>query len=298
MSIYHSKILFFSVFILFTFSISAQISISLLTDNKRYISYEPVKVKITLKNYTGHVLNFGTSPDEGGYMIFHVKDRNGMELNPIIDYNPVSGLILSAGVLKTVTFTLTNYFSLPGDDDYMLNVRIGHRRLPRDLLSKPVYFEVRKGIKVWERSAGVPTSESVSLISTRNCSLNIFHVGKGEIYYLQIESDEYVYSIHRLGPRIYGIDPQCEIDALSRIHTLILTAPRLFNYRVFDLNGNLKQETSYFYYASSQPKLMQDSEFGMVRVVGGKIAQTGVDYNVKEKPELAKSKAKTEKDKK
>ena len=118
----------------------------------------------------------------------------------------------------------------------------------------------------------------------RTCSINVLHQTNGELlYYLKIEDDEYVHSIVRLCPKIFGIDPQVEVDALSRIHTLLQILPRLFKYRIFDLNGKLKQETTYLYHAT-QPRLMLDQEFGMVKVTGGRIAQDGIDYNVKPEP--------------
>ncbi len=259
----------------------SQISISISSSHNRYINFEPVQVKITLRNYSGHSLNFGNNKNEGGYLKFHIKNSNGNEIRAIEkDFNPVSNLVISAGIVKTITLSLTDYYPIQGHEDFEIKARVGHRRLARDQLSNPIHLQIRNGRQIWSRTAGIPTAQDESIIQTRTCSLNVFSMQHGDIFYLKIENQDYVQSIVRLGPRIIGIQPECDIDALSRIHTLVQTAPRLFKHRIFDLNGKLMRETTYIY-ESSQPKLLRDSEFGTIQVNGGKIAQEGIDYNIK-----------------
>ncbi len=262
------------------FSGFGQISISISTNQRRYISFEPVKVTVTLRNYSGHSLHFGDDVNGGGYLKFHIKNSKGNEIQPVgSDFNPVANLVLSAGIVKSITFSLTNYYALQGRNDFEIRARIGHWRLATDQISNPIYFQTRNGRSIWTRTVGLPAAPDGSVIKTRMCSLNVFNLSKGEIYFLKIEAEDYVQPIVRLGPKIIGIQPECDIDALSRVHTLVQTVPRLFKHRVFDLNGDLKQETAYIY-ESAQPRLVRDSEFGTIRVKGGGIAQEGIDYNI------------------
>ncbi len=281
---------FIVLLILFSvFSGFSQISISISTDQHRYISFEPIKVTITLRNYSGHSLHFGDSVNEGGYLKFHIKSSKGNEIQPVEgEFNPVSNLVLSAGIVKSITLSLTNYYALQGHNDFEMRARVGHRRLATDQISNPIYFQTRIGRSIWTRTVGLPAVSDGNFIQTRTCSINVFNMNKGDIYYLKIEDEDYVHSVVRLGPRIIGIQPESDIDALSRIHTLVQTVPRLFKHRVFDINGNLKQETAYIY-ESTQPRLVRDSEFGTIRVQGGKIAQEGIDYNIYNNPATSKA---------
>jgi hypothetical protein len=74
--------------------------------------------------------------------------------------------------------------------------------------------------------------------------------------------------------------PQCDVDAVSSIHTLLQIRPRLYQYRVFDYNLNLKQE-QLIASAGQPPQLVRDTDLGTVSLGGGgRLAVRGVDYEV------------------
>ena len=258
--------------------VEAQISISISTDRQKYIRFEPIRLEVSLKNYSGHILNFASESKEGGFLALEVINKKGKAI-PQFDsnFNPASNLILSPGVVKSLSIVISEYLNLQVEDDYELRVRVGHRRFRNDFLSHPVFFIVRSGAPVWKREVGLPHVSEDTIIATRSCSLNIFHQDEGDIYYYKNEDEEFVYSVIRLGPRVLGIKPQCEVDALSRVHTLIQTAPRLFNYRIIDIKGEIKHN-SYYLINQSGPKLVHDSEVGSVSILGGIKGVEGVDF--------------------
>ncbi len=259
--------------------VSAQITMTVTTERYRYICYEPITVTITLKNNSGHTLHFGNDPVEGGHMKFELRSLKNIPIPPLdASFNPAANLILSPGIVKALSLPLNNYFDVQAEDDYELVVRINHRRLGSDYLSKPIIIQVRHGVRVWENHVGVPSSPDNQVIPVRKCSLNIFHQEDGDLYYLQLEDNDSVYVVARLGPRVHGVKPRCDVDALSRIHTLIQTAPRLFQHRVFDHNGQLKL-TSAYTISDTTPMLIRDPDIGRVMVSGGQPAMVGEDYN-------------------
>jgi len=87
-----------------------------------------------------------------------------------------------------------------------------------------------------------------------------------------------VYGITRLGPRIGGAVPSCDVDAMSNIHTLIQVCSRFYSYRVYDHAANLLQD-KYYKSEKTLPRLTRDPEVGRVMVTGGRAAVPGVDFN-------------------
>ena len=282
------KIRFFAlILILFDPSeISAQISISVSTDQDRYIQFEPVEATVSLRNYSGQSISFANiGSQDGGYLkikIINTVGRIATQIQPNLD--PTADLVLLPGAMKSVTLNLSEFFDIQSEDDYELLIRVGHHRFEHDFMSNPVRFQVRNGVKIWSREVGRPTLEKNKRIKTKTYSLNTIHFNTGDLYFLQIEDDDYVYATIRLGPRVLGILPQCEIDALSRVHTLIQTAPRLLNYRIFDLDGDMKQN-NFYVIEGTMAKLFRDPDLGTVAVKGGRKAAEGIDFNVKSYPD-------------
>ncbi len=279
MSIRQHHFLAAVILVITTAVVSGQITVSVTTDRSNYIDYEPIRATVTLKNNSGHLLNFSDSQDNGGFLAFHVQNFRGIAARRAdTTLNPVENLILGPGVSKTLTILLTDFFEVNATEDYELTARIGHRRLPSDYISSPVTFHVQTGVIVWENYVGLPGDSLDDSIRSRKCTLRLFHVGSGDIYYLQIEDDGFVYSVYRLGPKVHGVKPHCDIDALSRIHLLLQTAPRLFNYWVFDHNGKLKIRNVYMI-TQTVPRLLSDPDVGRIMVAGGRVAVNGVDFN-------------------
>ena len=273
--------LIFALIFIVNYRAYAQISITVSTNRDRYIRFEPVEVSVLLQNYSGHSLSFETTTQkEGGYILFEIGNAEGRNVPPISEgFIPTTNLVLAPGEGKSITLLLSDFFNIQDEDDYHLVVRVGHHRFQNDFVSQPKHFRVRKGIEIWKKLVGPPNQDQNKTIATRTCSLNTIRNDDGNIYFLRIEDDAYVYATIRLGPRVLGINPQCEIDALSRIHTLIQVAPRLLNYRIFDLEGDLKQSTHYLI-EKTVPSLYRAADLGTVTVVGGVRATEGVDFKV------------------
>ena len=269
-------------------NVNGQISITVSMDRDRYIRFEPVEVTVLLQNYSGHILHFENEKQNGGGFIqFEITNTKGRTAPPINqDFNPTGGLVLVPGAGRSITLLISDYFNLQEDDDYQLVVRGGHHKFVDDFVSLPKHFQVRSGAQIWKRVVGLPNQDQNKTIVTRMCSLNTIRSGDGDIYFLRIEDSNYVYATIRLGPRVLGINPQCEIDALSRIHTLIQTAPRLLNYRIFDLDGDMKQ-SSHYMVEKTVPRLFRAPDLGTVTVVGGVSAAEGVDFNLDDANEPA-----------
>jgi len=255
----------------------AQIGISLTTDRRRYLRYEPIYATVVVRNYAGNTLVFGVGA-KGGRLRFQIEKEDGHmvdERRP--GTNPAAGLILGAGETKTLTLMLNNLYKLSDEGLYRIRARIGHPRLRHDYISDPVEIEVRDGVVVWEQRVGLPTSDPARSIQYRDFQLLLFHADRGEMYCLRARDAKHIYGVLRLGPRIAGADPQCDVDAVSNVHVLFMIRPRLCAYRVYSPDLELRLDR-YYMVENTMPRLVRDSELGRVTVVGGRPAIEGVDF--------------------
>lgn len=261
----------------------AQISVELDLDRQNYIRYEPVSATVTLRNNTGNTLLFGSkdAPDgAGGYLRFQAFRGGGLQQVRVEhDTNPAEDLILGPGETRTLTIRINSIVDMSQVGTYTLSVRVGHPRLRQDYLSQPVPIDIRRGTPIWSHQIGVPQDSTTDIIPTRTVSLLRFRKKDGESYAMRLEDDENVFGIARLGPYLAGAEPDCHIDAMSNIHLLFQIHPRLYSYRIYSVNMELKQNL-YYIMKGSIPRLKRDKELGSVRVVGGQRAVPGKDYRI------------------
>lgn len=263
-------------------SVQAQISVSLTTDRKHYLRYEPVGITVQLRNYSGNTLIFGD--DEGtnrGYLRFIVERLDGQEMRPTDrGINPVADLILGAGESRQIALSLNHFFDLRAEGSYVVTAQVGHKRLPSDFRSQPVSIDVREGVPVITRNLGLPQVDGGADIKAISASLLLFHDGDGWQYCLRAETDDAVLGTVRLGPQISGSQPQMDADAASDIHVLVQVQSRLCLYTVYGVSdaGLRLRQRRYYKPDEYGPRLTQAP--GYLKVVGGSVAQEGVDVKV------------------
>lgn len=265
------------------FEAPAQIAVELELDREHYVLYEPVNATVQLRNYAGNTLVFGTEeadPEVSGFLKFNVIHEGGLS-NPSArrDVNPVENLILGPGETKELTVQLNSIVNMAKEGTYTVSVRVGHPRLTHDYGSNSVPVDVMEGFPVWTRTVGVPQESETASISPRTVSLLRFRAKEGETYVLRVEDKRTVFGIIRLGPYLSSSRPQCRIDAMSNIHLLYQIHPRLYVYRIYGVDVDLKQN-QYHVMEETVPTLRRDSEVGSIRIVGGRRAKPGEDYHM------------------
>jgi hypothetical protein len=256
----------------------AQIAVRIETDRPKYLRYEPIMLSITVRNDSGNALIFGDTSQEDGYLSFRVRTRDGMEVHQTPSgANPVAGLVLGAGETKQLAFPLNSVCTMHREGMYHVEVQIGHARLRHDYRSNSVAIEVRDGIVEWRRTIGMPQADPTGRIPERVVSLLVMHEDQGDTYCLRMEDDGAVYATVRLGARMGGAKPSCDVDGISHVHVLYLDRPRLYVHHVFDQNLTIVQ-TKHYVFEQTAPRLTRDNELGRVQVVGGRLAVAGKDY--------------------
>ncbi|MFO7822076.1 MAG: hypothetical protein R6V56_08510 [Lentisphaeria bacterium] len=257
------------------------LGISVQANRKSYVQYEKIKLTVTISNYTGNEISFASINDEQSqnHLTFSISENNGRSFHRVQQDRLLAGLTLEAGESRNVMVVANNLYNFEDRGEYLLNVQIGHYRLPNDYRSKPVSIRVRDGIELWSRQIGIPTADNDGPIPMREINLMKVQQDEEEVYCLRIEDDKNVYAVLRLGKAIRGADPQFQIDAISNIHVLLRLKSHLFVHKAYDYRGRKLQE-SYYMLAETKPELYRDSDDGTVIVVGGRQAVLGEDYTL------------------
>ena len=256
----------------------AQVGIRLETGRDVYLRYEPVRLRVTLRNYSGNTLIFGNAPGNRGRLDFLIQTQSALPVDKLDrDANPVADLILGAGETRQLELALNSVYDLQRDDVYTIRAQLGHDRLQQDFRSNPITVEVKEGLPVWSRPIGLPAAGPGTTIAARRVTLLLFHERRSAIYCLRIEDSRMVYGVVRLGQQISASKPECDIDGVSNVHVLFQIQSRLYAYRVYDYNAQLKQDR-YYIAERGIPHLSRDPDVGRIMVVGGRRAVEGTDF--------------------
>ncbi len=258
----------------------ASIGIEIKADQECYARYEHINISLVLRNNTGNRLDFGEMSEEGqrGTLHFNIQDGRGNKVQQRKDPTElISNLVLRAGETKEITFPLNNFYNLSRETTYTVHAQIAHDRLRHAYRTSGLRFEVREPHIIWRQNFGVPTEEDKE-IEHRTASIRRLSYGRKEIYCFQIEDENYVYVVNRIGRHISGANPQGLVDGHGNVHVFLRIKSRIFRYQAYNYRGDLIRERYYTFANESRPALRRDSETGAVRVGGGRRAERGQDY--------------------
>ncbi len=256
----------------------AQLGIQITTDRPSYFTFEPVHVTVTLRNNSGNPLVFSDQKPLAGFVNLKVTsadDRTVALLCPIPNLG--MNLILGTGETKDLTVRLDSLFNLQRGGSYLVHALAGHDRLPDDYRSDPAQFVLQSGLPIWQKRLGAPATGAKDQIAARQVCLLLMTERKTDQFALMVEDDNTVYGFKRLGARISGTTPVLDVDALSNVHVLWMSKPRLFEHRVYDRDLRLLQ-TTYYIADRAVPTIQRDPDIGRIMITGGRPAIPGVDF--------------------
>jgi hypothetical protein len=266
----------------------ANIALKVELNRKNYLQYEPVYVKLIMRNDSGHVLAFGAHEKLRGSVIFEISD----EFNNLIKRHKnqnidIIGTIIKPGETKQMIINLGKYYNTIPAGKYTIMAYIKHAQLPLQYQSNKGHFNITEGHVVWERTVGIPdfikTSQNKK-ISSRSYKLRTMFDGTDEIIFLTVENKKMVYAVRKVGYTIGESPPKCEIDLLSRLHLLLPISAKIFDYFIFDVNGKLEKREVYKR-TGTIPILVRNQKNGTVVIAGGALARKNLDYHNNEDDE-------------
>ena len=291
--------LFLAVVLFLTFlsDASALVAMKLEMTRKVYMQYEQVIAVLTLRNFSARPLVFGHNTKFKGSIDFQVFKGGKMVVDNKARRFALEGLMLSPGETRSLRFNISGKFKLKDTGNYEMQAFLSHSLLLDKFKSNKVNFRIDSGSVLWERTVGVPdfltkqkfAKENGKELKTRDvmerakvgqivkysiCSL--FDRG-AKIFYLKVEDDKLIYAVRRIGSEMSEKIPRVEVDAISNLHILLRTTPRVFSYFNFDTKGRIIEHKVLKKGTSRGPVLVR-SKKGFVEVVGGVDAVDKKDY--------------------
>lgn len=261
-----------------------QIAMKISLPRKNYLLYEPVYIRLDLRNVSGHPIVFGEAKDLAGKLDFEIRSQQSSSYIPLSGTKTPSpkGIVLKPGVIKSFTCNLTQFYKLYNQGQYTVRAVISHPRMKRSYRSNDLSFTVTEGKLIWESIVGIPEDISGSRdkndIRTRKYSVLSYSNGRNGMYVLRIEDSRKIYSLRHLGYNLGNmLLPQCAVDNLSRVHILIAGSHKVFSYYVFDVNGKLVSSEVRLK-TRTVPRLAINRELGTIVLTGGRKALKDKDY--------------------
>lgn len=267
----------------------SQVALQVEMSQINYLQYEPVFIKVTMRNYSGHPLAFGESEGLRGKLIFEIDTPASStypgQFAPLMNATlpDMKGVILAPGVSRTFTFNLSAYYNLRAVGRYSARAVLSHPQLKSDYQSKNTHFSVVSGQLIWEALVGVPkyikNTDDTEKIESRKYKILSYFNGRNTVYSMMIEDKERIYAVKRLGFDLgSNLKPQCEIDDMSRLNLLVAASPKVFAYYQYNIDGTLEKKNVFIKTSTSSPRLVTSKELGTVIPTGGRQARKDADY--------------------
>jgi len=240
----------------------AQLQIELKFPRLQYVAYEPVVATVKITNLAGRDVELRNENGQRWFG-FEVTATEGRLLAPEAQLNEPP-LRVESGKTVIRKVNLTPLFPVQELGPYHVRANVFFADLNRFFYSQTKVFQVGDARPIWQRTVGVPASDSVrtySLLSNRFPDHTKLYVR------VEDKSTGAVYSTFTLGRVIAFDEPQAELDQANQLHVLHCAAPRTWTYSRVGLNGQLISKSTYME-TKTRPRLARAGD-GAVAVRGG-----------------------------
>ncbi len=249
-------------------STPAQVTVEVTQDQDQFLQGESIPVAVRITNRSGEPLHLGADPD---WLTFSMESREGLVV-PKNGEAPVAGeFVLESSKVATKRVDLAPYFNLPRPGRYGIVANVRIKDWGRDVTSRPRYFNVIEGSRLWEQEVGVPPAAGAPNAppEVRRYILQQANYLKGQLrLYLRV-TDTYgrPLRVAPIGGLVSFARPEPQVDRLSQLHLLYQNGPASFSYTVFNVNGEVLIHQTYDY-IDTRPRL-RISDDGDITVTGG-----------------------------
>ena len=254
------RILILLTALLLSPSLLAQLSVKIKPTRSEYISYESVKLEVSIRNQSGRQLNLHNSATNGGWIEFVVRNQSGRLVHTVKKQSYAPTSIATAENVKS-TFTLSNSFNLdqPGNYSVSAIVRTPNQSGDQGTRSASCYFTVNRGAITWRSKVGVPG------LSGDEREYRIIESGSSRStapqLYIQVEDVKkgQMLATYPMGKYLSFRRPQKAIDRKNNLHVLFLTTPKLYCHTVVNPSGNTIKRNYLKAFNSTHPTLITEA---------------------------------------
>lgn len=265
--------------------LSAQVTVSVLTDQDEFLQGEALPVKARIVNRSGQTLTLGR---DNSWLKFSIEARDGYVVLQTGEVPVKQEFTLESSERATVSANLAPYFHLPKAGHYFIRATVVIPQWNQEITSDPRPFDVIEGSKLWEQEFGVP--RGINSTNTepemRRYALQEANYLNNLMLYVQVtESGGKLNKVFPIGRLLSFSLPEPEVDKVSNLHVLYQSGPRTYSYTVINPDGDIIMRQTYD--VTTRPRLMRDDD-GFFAVVGG---VRHPNHNDIPQPDSAKSSA-------
>lgn len=244
-------------------SAGAQLTVELRLDQQQYLIGEEIPVKTLIGNMSGQTALFGDTDD---WLVFNLESREGRQVTKLSEPPVRLEFQLETSTVGTRRVNIQPHFSLDQPGRYQISATVRARQWGRDWTTKPVFFNLTPGNKVWESDFGVPGTPGPEM---RKYALIQAHLTKQLRLYFRLSdpTEANVMGVVPIGNLVSFSKPEVQLGKGNNCHVFYQNGARTFTYVVFNPDGKLlKRQT--FEMTNTRPRLGVDPD-GDVLVTGG-----------------------------
>ena len=240
------------------------IEVEVTLNQDQYLPGEALQVTARVINRSGRTLPLGR---DNQWLTFSIDASDGsvMKRGDV----PVEGEFdLEPSKAAVVRVNLEPYFVVTRPVRYSITATFRYQSWK--VVSPPGIFEVIQGSTLWEQEFGVPSAPDATNALPEVRRYAILQINsKGQMrLYLRVSDDKNrPLRVLPIGRQVSFGRPEAQLDRHSRLHMMYQSGPSIFNYGVFDCQGDLLVRQTYEN-TYSRPHLRPDLD-GNVVVSGG-----------------------------
>jgi len=261
-------VLILALFMGFVVAATAQVEVELRLNQEQFLPGEAIPLRVRVVNRSGQDLHFG---DEN-WVTFTVEPKDGSiveELggHPVIAHNFD---VAPSKMATTKPINIAPFYKIQNSGRYSVTATVHIDSWSKDYTSKPKFFDVIHGNKIWEQTFGVPqpTNSSVEP-EVRKYVLQQASLLNRLSLYLKIsdESENRVIKVLTIGSMISFSNPQSQTDSRNFLHVLYQEASQKYLHTVINCDGEIILRETYLY--STEAPHFKTNKFGDIAIEGG-----------------------------
>ena len=247
----------------------AQVTVKLELQKSRFLPRESMLAKLEIVNFSGQTLVFG---EDDHWLQFQIESETGEEITPISDPPPVKGrFTVESSIRATKEVDIAPHYALERAGRYTLTATVHIKQWGKQLIAKPVKFDITNGTVLWQQIFGLPLKKGDPPGQPKQIRRYVLQQAKrlrAMSLYARVDNGlgGKVHRVLPICPMVSFNKPTAQVGPKSNLHVLCQTGAREFNYSVIDPEGKIIKRRHYLI-ATNRPRL--NFKKGQIYVAGG-----------------------------
>lgn len=258
---------FFLSFLILCSSLLAQnnfLDVRLQLNKRAYLSFEHVYANVIITNNSAQDINL-RADELRNWLEFDITRNNVKKIKMAKNFL-FAQTTIRPGESKSRKVALTQMYPLVSQGNYTIRAQINSGKQNRIAVSKPAFFDVIKGVTIFQRQTGIPHKPN-EIIEYRILSLNT--VDGSQLYFQNYNphpKKKRILATFSLGKYMHVNRPQFIIDRQGHLNVLFQVNDKMFRYLKFKETGQIVSQKLYRMTDRGRPALVKTGKKGDVIV--------------------------------